>query len=322
MKKISIVTPCYNEEENVENLYNTVKEMMGHFPDFSYEHIFIDNASGDTTVAILKKLASSDANVKLIVNSRNFGHIRSPYYGLLQASGDAVISMAADFQEPPVLIPDFIAKWEQGFKIVLGVKIKSKENKLMFFVRKTYYSFIRKISDVQLIDNFTGFGLYDRQIIETLRALNENYPYFRGLISEIGFEKASVEFVQPKRERGSTKNNFYTLYDMAMLGITSFSKVPLRLATMAGFALSILSLIFAFVYLIYKLIRWETFSLGLAPLVIGLFFFTSVQLIFIGIIGEYLGTIYTKVTNRPLVIEKERINFDDNNTPASKEPKN
>ena len=312
MKKISIVTPCYNEEENVYNLYETVKGILQSYPQYEYEHIFIDNASEDKTVAILKDISTQDENVKIIVNSRNFGHIRSPYYGLLQATGDAVISMAVDFQDPPALIPKFIEKWESGFKLVIAIKIKSKENKLLFLIRKMYYSLIRKISDVQLIDNFTGFGLYDRQIIEVLTGLNETYPYFRGLISEIGFERATVEFVQPRRERGITKNNFYTLYDMAMLGITSFSKVPLRLATMTGFTIAGLSLLVALVYLIMKLTLWQKFSLGLAPIVIGLFFFSSVQLIFIGIIGEYLGTIYTKVTNRPLVIEKERINFDKN----------
>ena len=312
MKKISIVTPCYNEEDNVYNLHTTVKNIFKSFPQYEYEHIFIDNASVDNTVSILKDLSAQDPNVKIIVNSRNFGHIRSPYYGLLQATGDAVISMAADFQEPPALIPQFIKKWEEGFKVVVGIKIKSNENKLLFLIRKMYYSLIRKISDVQLIDNFTGFGLYDKKIIEVLAGLNENYPYFRGLISEIGFERATVEFVQPRRERGITKNNFYTLYDMAMLGITSFSKVPLRLATMTGFTIAGLSLLVALIYFIMKLVLWQTFSLGLAPIVIGLFFFSSVQLIFIGIIGEYLGTIYTKVTNRPLVIEKERINFDNN----------
>ena len=312
MKKISIVTPCYNEEDNVYNLYFTVKNIFKSLPQYEYEHIFIDNASEDKTVVILKDISLHDENVKIIVNSRNFGHIRSPYHGLLQATGDAIISMAADFQEPPALIPKFIEKWESGFKLVIAIKIKSKENKLLFLIRKMYYSLIRKISDVQLIDNFTGFGLYDKKIIEVLAGLNENYPYFRGLISEIGFERATIEFVQPRRERGITKNNFYTLYDMAMLGITSFSKVPLRLATMAGFTIAGLSLLVALIYFIMKLILWQTFSLGLAPIVIGLFFFSSVQLIFIGIIGEYLGTIYTKVTNRPLVIEKERINFDNN----------
>jgi glycosyltransferase involved in cell wall biosynthesis len=312
MKKISIVTPCYNEEDNVYNLYFTVKNIFKSLPQYEYEHIFIDNASEDKTVVILKDISLHDENVKIIVNSRNFGHIRSPYHGLLQATGDAIISMAADFQEPPALIPKFIEKWESGFKLVIAIKIKSKENKLLFLIRKMYYSLIRKISDVQLIDNFTGFGLYDKKIIEVLAGLNENYPYFRGLISEIGFERATVEFVQPRRERGITKNNFYTLYDMAMLGITSFSKVPLRLATMTGFTIAGLSLLVALIYFIMKLILWQTFSLGLAPIVIGLFFFSSVQLIFIGIIGEYLGTIYTKVTNRPLVIEKERINFDNN----------
>lgn len=311
MKLISIVTPCYNEEENVYNLYKKVKEIFNDLKDYNYEHIFIDNCSKDKTVSILTDIAKQDRNVKVIVNSRNFGHIRSPFYGLLQASGDAVISMAADFQEPPSLIYEFIKNWELGNKIVVGVKKKSKENGLMFFIRKSYYRLVRNISEVELIDNFTGFGLYDKRIIDILREVKDPYPYFRGLICEVGFSRAEVEFTQPKRERGITKNNFYTLYDMAMLGITNNSKVPLRLATMVGFGLAIISLIIALVYFILKLVFWNTFSLGLAPLVIGLFFFSSVQLFFIGVIGEYVASINTKVTNRPLVIEEKRINFEE-----------
>jgi Glycosyltransferases involved in cell wall biogenesis len=311
VKLISIVTPCYNEEENVYNLYKKVKEIFNDLKDYNYEHIFIDNCSKDKTVSILTDIAKQDRNVKVIVNSRNFGHIRSPFYGLLQASGDAVISMAADFQEPPSLIYEFIKNWELGNKIVVGVKKKSKENGLMFFIRKSYYRLVRNISEVELIDNFTGFGLYDKRIIDILREVKDPYPYFRGLICEVGFSRAEVEFTQPKRERGITKNNFYTLYDMAMLGITNNSKVPLRLATMVGFGLAIISLIIALVYFILKLVFWNTFSLGLAPLVIGLFFFSSVQLFFIGVIGEYVASINTKVTNRPLVIEEKRINFEE-----------
>lgn len=308
-KRITIVTPCYNEEDNVYNLYSAVKEVFDNLTQYDYEHIFIDNASTDKTVAILKDIASKNHNIKIIVNARNFGHIRSPFYALQQATGDAVLSVVADFQDPPSMIAEFLKKWEDGYKIVIGVKSKSKENKLMYFIRKSYYNLVRNISETELIDNFTGFGLYDKRIIEILREVKDPYPYFRGLICEIGFEKAIIEFTQPRRARGITKNNFYSLYDMAMLGIISNSKVPLRLAAMLGFSLSILSLMIAFGYFIIKLIFWKYFVLGLAPLVIGVFFFSSVQLFFIGIIGEYIGAINTKVTNRPLVIEKERINF-------------
>jgi len=308
-KRITIVTPCYNEEDNVYNLYRAVKEVFDNLIQYDYEHIFIDNASTDKTVAILKDIASKNHNIKIIVNARNFGHIRSPFYALQQATGDAVLSVVADFQDPPSMIAEFLKKWEDGYKIVIGVKSKSKENKLMYFIRKSYYNLVRNISETELIDNFTGFGLYDKRIIEILREVKDPYPYFRGLICEIGFEKAIIEFTQPRRARGITKNNFYSLYDMAMLGIISNSKVPLRLAAMLGFSLSILSLMIAFGYFIIKLIFWKYFVLGLAPLVIGVFFFSSVQLFFIGIIGEYIGAINTKVTNRPLVIEKERINF-------------
>lgn len=309
MPLISVVTPCYNEEENVEELYRQVREVFATLPGYQYEHIFIDNASRDRTVAILKALAKDDKNVKVIVNSRNFGHIRSPYHGLLQASGDAVILLVADLQDPPEMIRDFVRKWEEGFKIVLGVKTQSKETPAMFLVRKVYYELIGRLSEIELTKNNTGFGLYDSTIIEILRQVNDPYPYFRGLISEIGFASAKIEYTQPARARGITKNNFYTLYDIAMLGIINHSKVPLRLATMVGFLLSILSFIVAICYLVAKLVWWNTFTLGTAPLVTGLFFFSSVQLFFIGIIGEYVGSIQTQVLKRPLVIEKERINF-------------
>lgn len=309
MKLISVCTPCYNEEENVEKLYAKVKEIFSGLKDYNYEHIFIDNASKDQTVSILKKIAVNDNNVKIIINSRNFGHIRSPYYGLLQASGDAVILMASDFQDPPELIKKFIEKWEDGYKLVLGIKTASDESKLMFAVRNLYYNLIGRLSEIELNKNHTGFGLYDRKIIEVLRQIDDPYPYFRGLLSEIGFESAKIEFRQPNRKRGITKNNFYILYDMAMLGITNHSKVPLRLAVMLGFSLSALSLLTALFYLVIKLVFWERFPLGMAPVVIGLFFFTSVQLFFIGILGEYIGAIHTQVLKRPLVVEKERINF-------------
>ena len=307
---ISVVSPCFNEEDNVEEVYRQVKEIFAGLPRYRYEHIFIDNASRDRTVQILKRLAKDDGNLKIIVNSRNFGHIKSPYHGLLQAKGDAVILLVSDLQDPPAMIRDFIEKWEEGYKVVLGVKTQSKETPAMFLVRKMYYEFIGRLSEIELTKNNTGFGLYDRRIIEILREVNDPYPYFRGLVSEIGFESAKIEYTQPARERGITKNNFYPLYDIAMPGITNHSKVPLRLAAMLGFLMSAVSLLIAVGYFIAKLIFWNQFSLGVAPLVIGLFFFSSVQLFFIGIIGEYVGSIHTQVLKRPLVIEKERVNFD------------
>ncbi|WP_042227437.1 glycosyltransferase family 2 protein [Paenibacillus popilliae] len=310
MKKISIVTPCYNEAENVEELYQQVKKVFDDLPGYDYEHIFIDNASKDKTVSILKEIAAVDHNVKIIVNARNFGHIRSPYHALLQADGDAVILLVADLQDPPNMIKDFILKWEEGYKVVLGVKTQSHESPVMFAIRKMYYNFINRVSEIELTKNNTGFGLYDNKVIEILRKIDDPYPYFRGLISDIGFESYKIEYVQPVRRRGITKNNFYTLYDIAMLGITNHSKIPLRLAAMLGFLMSALSLLTAGGYLIAKLFFWSSFTLGMAPLVIGLFLFSSVQLFFIGIIGEYIGSIHTQVLKRPLVVEKERINFD------------
>ena len=309
MIMFSVVTACYNEDENVRDVYKQVKAAFNELGDYTYEHIFIDNASRDRTVTILKGIAKRDKNVKIIVNTRNFGHIRSPYYGLLQANGDVVIKIAADLQDPPFLIKDFVKKWEEGFKIVIGIKNKSDENPVMFAIRRLYYNLIKKYAETEQIKNFTGFGLYDRGFIDILRKLDEPYPYFRGLITEMGFERAEIEFVQPKRKKGKTKNNFYTLYDMAMLGFVNHSKVPLRMATFIGFSVAIFSLLIALAYFIYKLIFWQNFQLGMAPMVIGIFFFAAVQLFFIGIIGEYIGAIYTQVKNRPLVIEKERINF-------------
>ena len=310
MKLISVITPCFNEEENVKELYEQVKAVFIDLPQYEYEHIFIDNASKDQTVTILKEIAQKDRRVKIIVNTRNFGHIRSPFHALMQAKGDAVISIVADLQDPPVMIREFIKKWEEGYKIVIGVKTQSEEAKIFFAIRKAYYNLVGRLSEVELIKNFTGFGLYDQKVIETLRSIEDPYPYFRGLICDIGFERAVVEYVQPTRKRGFTKNNFYTLYDIAMLGITNHSKVPLRLATMTGFVVAIINLVVALGYFVYKLIFWNNFNVGIAPLVIGLFFFASVQLFFIGIIGEYIGSIHTQVLKRPLVVEKERINFD------------
>ena len=310
MVLITVLTPCYNEEQNVEEVYLQTKAVFATIEGIEYEHLFIDNCSTDRTAELLRKLASTDSKVKVILNARNFGHIRSPYHALLQARGDAVITLVADLQDPPELIRQFVAHWQAGSKIVVGVKPSSEESLPMFLVRRLYYRTISRISDVELIQNFTGFGLYDRQVIEVLKKIDDPYPYFRGLISEIGFKAMQVPYNQPKRIRGITKNNFYTLYDIAMLGITSHSRVPLRLATMCGFALSAISLLVSLVYLLLKLFFWDRFSFGAAPILIGMFFFASVQLFFIGLLGEYVGAILTQVMKRPLVVEKERINFD------------
>ncbi len=310
MKLISIVAPCYNEKDNVEDLYNQILEVMANLSDYEFELIFIDNASTDGTVPILRNLASRNKRVKVILNNRNFGHIRSPYYGLKQAYGDAVIMIASDLQDPPSLISQFIKKWEEGFKVVLGVKTHSEETPIFFALRTLYYRTLQALSEMPLVEHATGFGLFDQEVIKMLRTLVDPYPYFRGLIVELGYERAVITYDQPKRKRGLTKNNFYTLYDMAMLGMTNHSRVPLRLATMLGFAVAFFSFLVGAFYLVYKLINWNSFSLGSAPIVIGLFFFSAIQLFFLGIVGEYIGALYTQVLNRPLVVEKERINFD------------
>jgi glycosyltransferase involved in cell wall biosynthesis len=309
MKTITVVTACYNEEENIAEVYRQVKQIFfENLAQYQYEHLFIDNASKDKTVDILREIAAQDKQVKVIVNTRNFGHIRSPFHALIQAKGDAVISLVADLQDPPSLIPELVAQWEKGTKMVLAVKAQSSETPLMWIVRKAFYEFISRLSDIELTKNHTGFGLYDQVVIQKLREIGDPYPYFRGLISDLGYDSVKVPYHQPVRKRGITKNNFYTLYDMAMLGITNHSKVPLRLATMTGFAMAFLSFLVALGYLVYKLIYWDRFTVGTAPVAIGLFFFASVQLFFIGIIGEYIGSIHTQVMKRPLVVEKERIN--------------
>ena len=309
MKHITIVTPCFNEEENVEEVWRQARDVMESLAGVTYEHLFIDNRSSDRTPQLLRRMAATDSRVKVIFNARNFGHIRSPFHGLMQAQGDAAILLVCDLQDPPELMRSFVQRWFEGAKIVVGVKPSADESALMFAVRRIYYRVVTRIADVKLIQNFTGFGLYDRQVLDALRRIDDPYPYFRGLISEVGFEPVEVPYNQPRRKRGITKNNFYSLYDIAMLGITSHSRVPLRLATMAGFALSALSLLVSFGYLVAKLLFWDEFSLGTAPLLIGLFFFASIQLLFIGLLGEYVGAILTHVARRPLVIERERINF-------------
>jgi len=311
MKKlISIVTPCYNEEENVEELHSQILQVMAEFPDYDIEHIYIDNASTDRTVPLLRKLAAKDKRVKLILNSRNFGHIRSPFHGLLQARGDAVVYMVSDLQDPPYMIKEFIKKWEEGGKIVIGIKNRSEESRMFFLFRSMYYRILRRMSEVPLIDDYTGFGLYDQRVVEILRQTNDPYPYLRGLIADINLDVVRIKYTQPKRKRGITKNNFYTLFDMAMLGLTNNTKIPLRVATILGFITATISFLVGLFYFIYKLCDWQDFSLGLAPLVTGMFFLGGVQLLFLGILGEYIGAIYTQVLHRPLVIEKERINFD------------
>jgi polyisoprenyl-phosphate glycosyltransferase len=306
---LTVLTPCRNEHENVRALYERVRAVCSQIEGINYEHLFIDNASTDGTVDELRKLAQVDSAVKVIVNQRNFGHVRSPFHGLLQAPGAAVIVMAADLQDPPELIPKLVGFWNQGFEVVLGQKTNSAESFFFYHIRRFYYRLVAQLADVALIENVTGFGLYSRNVIESFRGLEEPYPYVRGLVSELGYPVALVPYAQPLRVRGLTKNNFYSLYDVAMLGITNHSKVPLRLATMFGFAASALSFVVGLIYLFYKIIFWQRFALGIAPVVIGLFFFASVQLFFIGVIGEYIGAIHTRVTKRPLVVEKERINF-------------
>jgi len=310
-KKITLVCPCFNEEENIELLVHKIDEVTLPLKErYDFEVLFIDNHSSDKTPLILKKMASERRDVKVILNARNFGHIRSPFYGITQSSGDATILMATDFQDPPELIVEFIKKWEEGFPVVMGVKKDSHETFLFFAVRKFYYNLISKISDIELVKNYTGFGLYDKKVIQILRGIKDHYPYFRGIISELGFPSAKVYFTQPLRRRGFSKNNLYTLYDMAMLGITSHSKIPLRIATFSGFIFSFLFLLISLGYLGAKLVFWEKFAFGLAPLIIGIFLVASVQLFFIGILGEYIGFIHNQLLQRPLVIEKERINFD------------
>jgi glycosyltransferase involved in cell wall biosynthesis len=310
MKMISIVSGTRNEVGNVGELLQRVWAAVKPFEGrYEFEFVIIDNDSTDGTQEILRRIAADDERVKVILNTRNFGHIRSPIHGLFQARGDASIFLASDLQDPPELIPQFIEKWEEGFKLALGVKKDSEESPLFFLVRKAYYELVTRLSQVQLLKNVTGFGLYDRQVVELLRGMEDPYPYARGIICDFGFPVAQIPFVQPVRKRGFTKCNFYTLYDIAMLGITSFSKIPLRLATMLGFGAAILSFVTGLGYLAYKLLFWQNFTVGIAPVVIGVFFLGSLQLFFIGIVGEYIGAIHTRVHKRPLVVEKERINF-------------
>jgi len=308
-KLISVVTPCYNEEGNVREMHAAIRDIFAALPQYGYEHVFIDNASKDATPRLLRELAAADPHVKVILNARNFGHVRSGYYALLQTRGDVVVALAGDLQDPPELIPEFLRRWEAGSRVVLGVKESSEESGLFYAVRSRYYRMLARIADIEVVSQSTGFGCYDRVVIEALRRIDDPYPYFRGLIAEIGYEPSIVPFKQPARKRGISSQNFYTLYDLAFLGIVNHSKVPLRIATMSGFALAALSLLVAFGYLLYKLLFWNQFTVGIAPILIGFFFLTSVQLFFIGIVGEYIGSIYTQVRHHPHVFEKERLNF-------------
>jgi glycosyltransferase involved in cell wall biosynthesis len=309
MKHISVVTPCFNEEGNVRELYIRIKEVFSGLEGYTYEHIFIDNASTDRTVAILKEIARDDPSVKIIVNVRNFGPVRSPYHAMLQASGDAIVTIACDLQDPPELIRQFVRKWEEGYKVVIGIKDSSEESGLMFGIRSMYYRLIARLADIELHRNFSGYGLYDRRVIDIARDMDDPNPFFRGQVAEIGFEAYKITYRQPRRKSGKSKINFYCLFDFGMLGVINHSKIPLRLATFFGFGMAALSLLLAVGYLAAKLIFWDWMPTGIAPLLISLFFFSSVQLIFIGIIGEYVGAIYTQVHKRPLIVEKERVNF-------------
>lgn len=310
MKTISVLVPTYNEEENVVPLSQAVVELFEQkLPEYQYELVFIDNCSTDSTRELLRVLCKQNKNIKAIFNAKNFGQFNSPYYGLLQTTGDATILLCADFQDPIDMIEKFVREWENGYKIVIGQKTSSKENKLMYFLRSVYYKLIRKFSDVEQIEHFTGFGLYDKSFIEVLRELKDPTPFLRGIVAELGFKRKDIPYEQQKRRAGKTSNNFFRLYDAAMLSFTSYTKIGLRLATFVGITCGGVSMIIAIVYLIMKLIYWDRFVAGMAPVLIGMFFLGSLQLVFIGLIGEYILSINARVMNRPLVIEEERVNF-------------
>lgn len=316
---ISVVTPCFNEEDNLSQIYEAVRGVFAGLPQYRYEHLFIDNASRDASPKILRALAAADPRVKVIFNNRNFGPVRSPMHGLLQARGDAVIGMAADFQDPPELIPEFIARWERGARTVLGVKPKSDENRLMYAVRDAYYRLLARLSNVEIVQQTTGFGLFDRSVMETLRRIDDPNPFFRGMLSEVGADIEQLPYHQPRRARGESKINLYTLVDVGLQGFVNHTRVPLRLAMFVGFSVAVLSAITGIAYFITKLLFWNQFSLGVAPIVVGFFLLSSVQLIFIGVVGEYVGAIYTQVKATPLVFERERLNFDRDEEPDQPE---
>lgn len=305
------MVPCYNEEENVIPMSEALREMFAKdLPDYDYEILFIDNHSTDTTRVKLRQLCGEDSHIKAIFNARNFGQFNSPYYGLLQTTGDCVVSVCADFQDPVDMIPKFVAEWEKGYKIVIGRKTSSKENPIMYHLRGLYYRMIRKMSSVEQIEQFTGFGLYDRAFIQVLRDLDDPTPFIRGIVAELGYERKELEYQQPRRRAGKTHNNWYSLYDAAMLSFTSYTKFGLRLATFSGFLIGMLSVLVGLVYLVMKLLYWDRFEAGMVPVLLGVFFFGAVQLFFIGLMGEYIMSINARVMKRPLVVEEERLNFD------------
>ncbi len=310
MKTVSILVPTYNEEENVLPLADAVRKVFSDkLPDYKYELVFIDNDSTDKTRELIRNMCSEDKGIKAIFNAKNFGQFNSPYYGLLQTTGDCVVLLCADFQDPVDMIADFVKEWENGYKIVIGKKTSSRENKLMYFLRSVYYKMIRKMSEVEQIEHFTGFGLYDREFIEVLRDLKDPTPFLRGIVAELGWKRKEIPYEQQKRRAGKTSNNFYKLYDAAMLSFTSYTKVGLRLATFFGFFVAGLSFLAAIFYFIIKIINWNDYNMGTASIAIGLFFLGAVQLIFIGLVGEYILSMNQRIMNRPLVIEEERINF-------------
>lgn len=310
MKKISVLIPCYNEEENVVSIANAVtEEIMRNLSEYDYEIIFIDNDSKDNTRSLLREICKRNPKIKAIFNAKNFGQFNSPYYGMLQTTGDCTIAMCCDFQDPVELIPQIVKEWEKGAMIVSCIKTASKENPVMRALRSCYYKIIKKMSAIDQIEHFTGFGLYDKSFIEVLRNLNDPTPFLRGIVAELGFKRVSIEYTQAKRRAGKTHNNFFTLFDAAMLSFTSYTKVGLHLVTFAGLVLSGLSILAALVYLVLKIVYWDRFSAGFAPMIIGLFFLNAIELLFIGFVGEYVMSINTRVMNRPLVIEEERINF-------------
>lgn len=309
MKHISIMTPCYNEEGNIENIYKAVKEQFDKLPQYTYEHIFIDNYSTDRSREILREIATKDKNVKVIFNARNFGPNRSGTYGMFQGTGDALICIVCDLQDPPELIPEFLKKWEEGYKVVLGQKTKSKENMIMYGIRKIYYNLMEMLSDVEHLSNVTGFGLFDKEVLNTIEWMDDPEPYIRGVIPELGYKTYLLEYTQNKREVGKSSYNLLKYFDFAITGLTHMSRKPLRLATILGFIMSGCSFLFGLVYLIMKLIYWDSFIMGTAPILIGMFMLGSIQLAFIGVLGEYIGAILTRVSKRPMIVEEERINF-------------
>lgn len=311
MKKISVLIPTYNEEENVVPLSKAIINMFSdNLTDYDYEIIFIDNDSQDDTRSLLRTLCQKNDHIRAIFNAKNFGQFNSPYYGLLQTTGDCTVLLCADFQDPIEMIPEFVHEWEAGYKIVIGQKTASRENKFMYFLRSCYYKMIKSFSDVEQIEHFTGFGLYDRDFINVLRDLDDPTPFLRGIVAELGFRRKQIPYEQQKRRAGKTSNNFMRLYDAAMLSFTSYTKIGLRMATFIGGGIAMVSFLIALVYLILKFVFWDRFVAGTTPILIGMFFLGAVQLVFMGLIGEYILSINQRVMNRPLVIEEERINFD------------